>query len=316
MTKIKELVNELLHVTEYAAIACHKWIGMGQKNEADEAAVTAMRKQLNKINFNAKVVIGEGERDKAPMLFIGEQVGADHSANVHFDLAVDPLEGTNLCAHCADGAIAVLAITESGGFLHAPDVYMEKIAVPAIVSEGVVNLKNSTLVNLHNVMDDVGCSASDILVTILDRPRHKEMIKEVRGMGARVKLITDGDVNAVISTALENNYLNIYMGTGGAPEGVLAAAALKTLGGYMEGKLLFHDSQKERANKSMNIKDFNKIYSMHEMASKECAFIATGVTTGRYLEGVSISEGNVSTNSMLLTSWDKCVNYTDKTHNL
>lgn len=320
MNKIKSLIAELINITECAALECFKWSGMGKKDEADDAAVKIMRKMLNEVDFDAKIAIGEGERDNAPMLFIGERVGLqrpnslnNNDKSAQFDIAVDPLEGTNLCANFQSGSIAVLAITQAGGFLHAPDVYMEKIAVSAAVEEGVVSLKNSTIANLNNIIDSTGCSPDEILVTVLDRPRHRQLISDIHKVGARVKLISDGDVNAVIATAIgDPNYLNVYMGTGGAPEGVLAAAALRTLGGYMEGRLMFNETQKIRAKESMNILDFNKIYTAQQMASKDCAFIATGVTTGEFLNGVSVNLGHAAVNSMVLTSWDKGVQYMER----
>lgn len=316
--EIKNFISQLVEVTESAAIASYKWQGMGKQKAADAAAVEEMRKYLNQINFSAQIAIGEGERDKAPMLFIGEKLGAHASKedNIEFDLAVDPLEGTALCADLKEDSIAVLAISKRGGFLHAPDVYMEKIAIPEYVSGDAINLKNSTIENLNNIIDDANCSTNDILLTILDRKRHEPIIKDARSMGIKVRLIQDGDVKAIMATALgDQDYLNVYMGTGGAPEGVLAAAALRTLGGHMQGRLIFDKSdttQKERAKKRMNINDLNKIYTAREMASEDCAFIATGVTKGSYLDGVQVVDGRVSTSSIVLTSWDSGITYLDR----
>lgn len=326
MMKIKNLVSQLVEVTEAAAIESYKWQGMGKQKDADAAAVEAMRNGLNAINFSAQIAIGEGERDKAPMLFIGEKLGANISKHsnednlVEFDLAVDPLEGTALCADFKEDSIAVLAISKRGGFLNAPDVYMEKIAIPEYVSGDVINLKNSTIENLNNIIDDVNCSINDILLTVLDRKRHEPIINDARSMGIKVRLIQDGDVKAIMATSLgDQDYLNVYMGTGGAPEGVLAAAALRTLGGHMQGRLVFDKadtSQKERAKKSMNIKDLNKIYTAREMASEDCAFVATGVTRGEYLDGVHIADERISTNSIVLTSWNNGISYLDRSRKI
>ena len=299
----KNLIIDALKVSQEAAIACFDWIGKGDKKAADNAAVSAMRNAFANIEISGKVVIGEGERDEAPMLYIGEEVG---KGGVPVDIAVDPLEGTTICAHATPNSIAVLALSQQGGFLHAPDVYMEKIAVGTNLPENVVDLDKSPKENLENLARAKGCKISDLRVIILKRERHEKLIEEVRATGTAIQLIGDGDVTAVIATALENVEGDIYMGIGGAPEGVLGAAAMKCLGGQIQGRLLFkNDAQKERAKK-MGISDFDKKYSTHEMASKDVIFAATGVTDGFLLDGVK--RNNLmkhKTTSLILSSFDK-----------
>ena len=307
---IDKYIPQLVNVTESAAIACSAWRGMGEEKQADKAAVEAMRTSLDSIEFDAKIVIGEGERDEAPMLYIGETLG---SGKEQFDIAVDPLEGTTICANNMENSIAVLAIAKHGDFLHAPDVYMEKLAAPKEVPAELISLDRSVSENLGNIAEHLDLLPSDIAVTVLNRPRHKDLIDQIRKFGAKVKLIGDGDINAVINTAMgDGQHLNLYMGTGGAPEGVLAAAALKTLGGHIQGRLLFNDDQKKRGADEMGIVNFDKIYTMDDMVRGECAFIATGVTDGTYLSGVRSFEESVSTHTMVLTSWNHGVTYLDR----
>lgn len=305
----RNLALEMVRVTEAAAIACSTWMGKGNADAADQAAVDAMRTALNSLNIQGTVVIGEGERDKAPMLYIGEKVGNGEGPIV--DIALDPLEGTSICATGAPNALAVIAIAEKGGFLNAPDVYMNKIAVGGGLPEGVVNIEDEPLQNLQNLAKAKGCGVDDLLVVILDRPRHEELIAKVRESGARIQLIGDGDVAGIIAATRHDTDVDIYMGVGGAPEGVLAAAALQCVGGQMQGQLIFDhtsdgdqeidESQKENA-KRMGITDLNKIYALDELARGDIMFSATGVTTGWMLQGVKHDKDLAVTESLVMRS--------------
>ncbi len=298
----RNLALDAARVTESAALAASKWMGLGQEKAADQAAVDAMRRALNSLDIDGTVVIGEGERDKAPMLYIGEKVGTGQGAGV--DIALDPLEGTTICATGGPNSLAVIAMAEKGGFLHAPDVYMEKIAVGSGLPDGVVSLEDSPAKNLKNLAKAKGCEVSDLVVVILERTRHEKLIAQVREAGARIQLIGDGDVAGVIATSRPSTRVDMYIGTGGAPEGVLAAAALRCVGGQMQGKLLFdgEDEQKERATR-MGIKDFNKIYTLEEMAhGEDVMFAATGVTSGWMLDGVKRDAGSATTHSLVMRS--------------
>ncbi len=299
LTLDRNLALEAVRVTEAAALAAHNWMGKGDSNAADKAAVDAMRRALNTMAIQGTVVIGEGERDKAPMLYIGEKVGSGEGPEV--DIALDPLEGTTLCATGGPSALAVIAIAPRGGFLHAPDVYMNKIAVGGGLPKNVVDLDAKPKENLKNLAKAKGCEVSDLVVTILERPRHADIIAQVREAGARVQLIPDGDVAGVIATARKAT-ADMYMGIGGAPEGVLAAAALQCTGGQMQGRLIFaEDEERERA-KRMGITDFDKKYSLDELASGDVMFAATGVTSGPMLEGVRIYKDYATTNSIIMRS--------------
>ncbi|MDG7053443.1 MAG: class II fructose-bisphosphatase [Wolbachia endosymbiont of Alcedoecus sp.] len=293
---MEDLAYKLVKVTEAAALAAHKLAGFGDEKKADQVAVDAMRTVLNSRAVNGTIVIGEGERDEAPMLYIGEKVGTGNGPEI--DIAVDPLEGTTICAHYKQGAMSVLAATKKGNFLHAPDVYMEKIAVGENLPEGVVSLKNSIEKNLDNLAKAKGCKVSDLTVTILKRERHNELIAKIRRLGAKIKLIDDGDVAAVVS--LINGNHDMYIGTGGAPEGVLAAAALSSIGGQMEGRLIFDTDQLKERAKNLNIDDQEKIYTVKDMARGESVFIATGVTSGELVDGVKFSHNVCSTNSLII----------------
>ncbi|KLT22887.1 frusctose-1,6-bisphosphatase, class II [Wolbachia endosymbiont of Armadillidium vulgare str. wVulC] len=290
---MEDLAYKLVKVTEAAASAAHKLAGLGNEKKADQVAVDAMRKVLNYMEINGTIVIGEGERDEAPMLYIGEKVGTGSGPEI--DIAVDPLEGTTICAHYKQGAMSVLAATKKGNFLHAPDVYMEKIAV---VPEGVVSLKNSIEKNLDNLAKAKKCKVNDLTVTILNRERHDELILKIRNLGAKIKLIDDGDVAAVVS--LINGNHDMYIGTGGAPEGVLAAAALSSIGGQMEGRLIFDTDQLKERAKSLNIHDPEKIYTIKDMVRGESVFIATGVTSGEFVDGVKFSQDICLTHSLII----------------
>jgi fructose-1,6-bisphosphatase II / sedoheptulose-1,7-bisphosphatase len=290
---------EAVRVAELAALAASKLIGFGDEKAADQAAVDAMRTGLNEMAIDGRVVIGEGERDEAPMLFIGEEVG---SGGPKVDIALDPLEGTTITAKAMAGGLAVLALADHGNFLHAPDVYMDKIGVGGGLPDGVVDLDNTTEVNLKNLAKAKGCDVSDLVACILDRPRHEELIAKTREAGARIALITDGDVSGVIATTVANSGIDIYMGSGGAPEGVLAAAALRCIGGQFQGRLLFrNDDERGRAHR-IGITDLNRKYTMTELASGDVIFVATGVTTGTMLRGVKRVAGGVETQSISMVS--------------
>lgn len=293
---IEDLAYKLVKVTEAAALAAYKSVGFGDEKKADQVAVDAMRTVLNSMEINGTIVIGEGERDEAPMLYIGEKVGTGSGTEI--DIAVDPLEGTTICAHYKQGAMSVLAATKRGNFLHAPDVYMEKVAVGKNLPEGVVSLKNSIEKNLNNLAQAKECKVSDLTVTILKRERHNELIAKIRRLGAKIKLIDDGDIAAVVS--LINGNHDMYIGTGGAPEGVLAAAALSSIGGQMEGRLIFDMNQLKERAKSLNIDYPEKIYTIKNMARGESVFIATGVTSGELVDGVKFSHNVCSTSSLIV----------------
>src|SRR5271166_5579412 len=290
---------EIVRVTERAAVSAARLAGRGNDKAADQAAVDAMRRELNKLPIDGTVVIGEGERDEAPMLFIGETVGNKHGPKV--DIAVDPLEGTTLCAKNMPGAIATMAMAEGGTLLNAPDVYMEKIAVGPGYRNGVVDLDASPEDNIYALAKEKGVGPERITALILDRPRHADLISTVRKIGASVSLITDGDVAGVIHTAdPEATGIDIYLGIGGAPEGVLAAAALACIGGQIQGRLVLDTEEKRSRAAKMGIKDPNKKYRMEDMVRGDCVFAATGVTTGSLLEGVRFKPGTVETETVVM----------------
>ncbi|PCJ10552.1 MAG: fructose-bisphosphatase class II [Rhodobacteraceae bacterium] len=291
----------LARVAEQAALASASLVGRGDEKAADQAAVNAMREQLNLLDIAGVVVIGEGERDEAPMLFIGEKVGTGNGPGV--DIALDPLEGTTLTAKDMPNALTVIAMGPRGSMLHAPDVYMDKLAVGPGLPEGVVTLDMSPAERVHALAKAKSCTASDITVCILERPRHESMIAEVRDTGAAIRLITDGDVAGVMHCAeSEITGIDMYMGQGGAPEGVLAAAALKCMGGQIFGRLLFrNDDERGRAAKA-GITDLNRIYSRDDMVTKDVIFAATGVTGGTLLPAIKRSPGWVETTTLLMRS--------------
>lgn len=298
------LVLEVVRVTEAGAIAAAKWNGRGDEKAADAAAVEAMRKAFNKIPIDGTVVIGEGERDEAPMLYIGEKVGA---GGPKVDIALDPLEGTTICAKAMPNALAVLAMSADNGLLHAPDVYMDKIAVGGGLPEGVIDLDKSATENVKAVSEAKGKPIGEMMACVLDRPRHQKLIAELREMGCGVSLIGDGDVAGVIATTDEKTGIDIYMGSGGAPEGVLAAAALRCIGGQMQGRLLFrNDDEKARARK-WGIEDLNRKYSLMDLASGDVIFAATGVTDGSLLRGVHWEPEGVTTETLIMRSKTKTV---------
>jgi fructose-1,6-bisphosphatase II / sedoheptulose-1,7-bisphosphatase len=289
------LVLEMVRVTEAAAIAASKLIGRGDEKAADAAAVEAMRAALNELALDGTVVIGEGERDEAPMLYIGEKVGTAQGTGPRIDIALDPLEGTTITAKAGPNALAVLAIAEENCLLNAPDVYMDKLAVGPGYPDGVIDLARSPTENVTAVAAAKGVSPNEIIVCVLDRPRHAELIAELRGIGCGIQLIPDGDVAGVIATTNEDTTIDLYMGSGGAPEGVLAAAALRCVGGQFNGRLLFrNDDEKARARK-WGITDLNRIYRLEDLAKGDCIFAATGVTDGSLLEGVKRLKGGIMT---------------------
>ncbi|NOZ42405.1 MAG: class II fructose-bisphosphatase [Alphaproteobacteria bacterium] len=309
------LVLDLVRVTEAAAVSAAKLIGKGDEKAADAAAVDAMRSALNNMDIQGRVVIGEGERDEAPMLFIGEEVGTGKGPRV--DIALDPLEGTTIAAKAMQNSLAVIAISEEGHLLNAPDVYMNKVAVGPGYADGVVDLDRTPTENIKSVAEARGCSVNDILVCVLDRPRHAAIIEEIRGAGARVKLIGDGDVAGIIDTTNPDTSVDIYMGSGGAPEGVLAAAALRCIGGQMQGRLIFrNDDERGRAHK-WGITDLNRKYSTMDMASGDVIFAATGVTDGYLLRGVhqTLDGKGYSTESVVMRSRTGTVRWVRAEHN-
>jgi len=310
----RSLVLGAVRTAEAAAIAASRLIGLGDEKAADQAAVDAMRTMLNDLTFDGKVVIGEGERDEAPMLFIGEKVGSGTGAKI--DIALDPLEGTTITATGGPDALAVIAMAEEGGFLHAPDVYMEKIAVGGGLPAGVIDLDRSTAENMHALADAKGVVPSELMACVLDRPRHAKIIEDIRGTGARIKLIPDGDVAGVIATAEEGTGIDIYFGTGGAPEGVLAAAALTCIGGQMEGRLIFrNDDERGRAHKA-GIEDLQRKYALDDLAHGDVLFAATGVTDGSMLRGVKRYATHVTTESIVMRARTGTVRWIRANHDV
>jgi fructose-1,6-bisphosphatase II / sedoheptulose-1,7-bisphosphatase len=294
------LVLEMVRVTEAAAVAASKWIGRGDNDSADAAAVEAMREALNELPFDGTVVIGEGERDEAPMLYIGEKVGSAQGSGPKIDIALDPLEGTTITAQAGPNALAVLAIAEEGGLLNAPDVYMEKLAVGPGYAQGTIDLSRSTSENIRAVAAAKGVQPHEIIACVLDRPRHEAIIAELRALGCGVKLIPDGDVAGVIAVTDPDTMVDVYLGSGGAPEGVLAAAALRCVGGQMQGRLVFrNDDEVARAHR-WGITELDRIYSLEDMASGDCIFAATGVTDGSLLSGVHRRKHCTTTESIVM----------------
>jgi fructose-1,6-bisphosphatase class II len=302
---------EFVRVTEAAALDSARLMGRGDEKAADHAAVEAMRTMLNSIEFDGTVVIGEGERDEAPMLFIGEKVGQGRGTRL--DLALDPLEGTTICATGGNNSLSVIAIAEEGKFLHAPDTYMLKIAVGPS-AKGVIDLAASPTQNLKNIAQAKGCDVQDLTVIILDRPRHAELIAEVRASGARIWMIGDGDVSAAISTCKPSSGVDVLMGIGGAPEGVIAAAALRCMGGDFQGKLIFNKPEEKARATKMGVKDFDKIYKIDELASGNVLFCATGVTQGTFLNGVRFFKGGAFTHSVVMRSQSGTIRYIETEH--
>jgi fructose-1,6-bisphosphatase II len=313
----KLLALEMVRVTEAAAIASARFMGRGDRDGADHAATEAMRAAMDDAEVAGTIVIGEGERDEAPMLYIGEQVGrhdGTHDLDAHVDIAVDPLEGTNLVALGQGNAITVLAASERGGLLHAPDTYLEKLAVGPVAA-GCVDITKSPTENCHQIAEALRRRVQDITIIILDRPRHEDLIAEVRETGARIKLIGDGDLSAAISCAVQGTGVHAVMGTGGAPEGVITAAALRCLGGEIQARFRFrNDEERERARR-MGIEDEGRVYRTEDLASGEnFVFAATGVTNGELLQGVQFFGGGARTHSLVMGYQTKQVRFVDTVH--
>ena len=309
----RNLALEAVRVTEAAALSASRWMGRGDEKSADQAAVDAMRQALNNLQIQGTVRIGEGERDEAPMLFIGEEVGAGEGPKI--DIALDPLEGTTITAKGGNNALAVIAMAEEGGFLNAPDTYMEKIAIGHSLPDGLVDLDEKVEVNLKALARAKGTEISDLVVCVLDRPRHDEIIVKCREAGSRIMLIGDGDVTGVIATSQEEAGVDIYIGVGGAPEGVLAAAALRCIGGQMQGRLIFRSSDERQRAKRLGIADFDRKYELNELAGGEVMFAATGVTSGTMLKGVRRFRNGAKTHSMIMRSKTGTVRYIEAEHN-
>ncbi len=327
---------EIIEVVEQAAIASARWMGKGEKNTADQVAVEAMRERMNKIHMRGRIVIGEGERDDAPMLYIGEEVGICTSPDaknfcnpdelVEIDIAVDPCEGTNLVAYGQNGSMAVLAISEKGGLFAAPDFYMKKLAAPP-VARGHVDINKSATENLKILSECLNRSIDELVVVVMDRPRHKGLIQEIRQAGARVRLISDGDVSAAICCAFSGTNIHALMGIGAAPEGVISAAAMRCLGGHFQGQLIYDPEivqtgligESKESNiarlKSMNINDPDKVYNAEELASGQTVlFAASGITPGTLMEGVRYFNGGARTQSLVISSQSKTVRFVDTIH--
>jgi fructose-1,6-bisphosphatase II / sedoheptulose-1,7-bisphosphatase len=309
----RNLALEVVRVTEAAALSASRLMGRGDEKAADQAAVDAMRRALGSLAIDGVVVIGEGERDEAPMLYIGEKVGAGSGPRV--DIALDPLEGTTLTAKGGPNALAVIAMAEAGGFLNAPDVYMDKIAVGGGLPDGVIDLDAEPKENLKRVAKARHVDVSDLVACILDRPRHADLIAKVRDAGARIMLITDGDVSGVIATSRPDSGVDIYFGTGGAPEGVLAAAALRCIGGQMQGRLVFRNEDERQRAAKWGIKDLSRKYNMLDMAKGDVMFAATGVTDGTMLRGVRRHKDGATTHSIVMRSKTGTVRVVEASHN-
>ena len=294
------LVLEMVRVTEAAAISASRLIGRGDEKAADAAAVEAMRAALNELYMDGTVVIGEGERDEAPMLYIGEKVGSAPGTGPKIDIALDPLEGTTITAKAGPNALAVLAIAEQGGLLNAPDTYMDKIAVGPGYPDGVIDLTKSVTANVEALAAAKGVAPADIIVCVLDRPRHEAIISELRGIGCGIVLIPDGDVAGVIATTDPDTTVDLYLGQGGAPEGVLAAAALRCVGGQFQGRLVFRNEDERARARKWGITDLDKVYSLEELAKGDVIFAATGVTDGSLLEGVKRKRGGILTTESIV----------------
>ncbi len=309
----RNLALEVVRVTEAAALAASKQMGRGDEKAADQVAVDAMRTALNSLSIQGTVVIGEGERDEAPMLYIGETVGLGEGPEI--DIALDPLEGTTITAKGLTNSLAVIAMAEHGGFLNAPDVYMDKIAVGGGLPHGIVDLDQTPKENLKSLAKAKKVDVADLVVCILDRPRHEELIAKVREAEARIMLISDGDISGVMATSEQSSGVDIYLGSGGSPEGVLAASALRCIGGQMQGRLLFrNDDERGRARK-WGIEDLDRKYEMEDLAHGDVMFAATGVTNGTMLKGVRRFSGGAMTHSMVMRSRSGTVRYIEAVHN-
>jgi len=310
----RSLTMELVRVTEAAALSSARWVGKGNKNDADDAATSAMRTVFDTIPMKGKVVIGEGEMDEAPMLYIGEELGTGEGPDV--DIAVDPLEGTSIVARGSWNALSVVAISDGGNLLHAPDMYMKKIAVGS-ESVGKVDINNSVAENISIVAKAKNKAVEDVLAVVLSRPRHDELIAEIRATGARIKLIQDGDVAGAINTAFDETGVDILLGTGGAPEAVLAAAALKCLGGEIQGKLVPSNEEEAQRCKDMGIKDIDYVYKMEDFCKgDDVIFAATGVTDGELLKGVQFKGNRATTETVVMRAKSGTIRFIDGSHSL
>lgn len=311
----RNLALEFVRITEAAALSSAKWMGRGDEKAADQAAVDAMRKAFDSVRIDGTVVIGEGERDEAPMLFIGEKVGLKRDDSPAIDIALDPLEGTTICATGGVGAISVIAAAEHGGFLHAPDTYMDKIATGPN-AKGLIDINLSAKENVHRVAEGNKKPVGDVTVVILDRPRHADLIAEVRKTGARIHLIGDGDVSAAVATAWAESGIDLLMGIGGAPEGVISAAAMRCMGGDFQGRLKFrNEAEKERARR-MGITDLDKKFTLEELAKGHVIFCATGITDGPLLKGVKLmAGGRAQTHSIVMRSQTGTIRTIEAYHN-
>lgn len=308
----RNLALEVVRVTEAAALSASSWIGRGDEKSADQAAVDAMRTALNSLNIKGRVVIGEGERDEAPMLYIGEEVG---KGGPEIDIALDPLEGTTITAKGGANALAVIAMTEKGGFLNAPDTYMQKIACGSGYPAGFLDIDRPMKDFLPMMAKHKGGKVEDLLVCVMDRPRHDQLIADIRAAGARIVLIGDGDVAGVIVTAQADTGIDLYAGIGGAPEGVLAAAALQCIGGQMQGRLVFRNDDEKARGEKWGISDFNRVYSLDELAhGDDIMFAATGVTSGPMLKGVRRFPGGAETHSVVMRSKTGTVRHIESRH--
>lgn len=312
----RNLALEFVRITEAAALASARFMGRGDEKAADQAAVDAMRKAFDRIEIDGTVVIGEGERDEAPMLFIGEEVGQKTNDSPALDIALDPLEGTTICARGGVGAISVIAAAEKDHFLHAPDTYMDKVACGP-KAKGAVSIDQTPTQNVHAVSEALNKPVSDVTVVILDRPRHKELIDEVRRQGARIRLIGDGDVSAGIATCWSDSGIDLLLGIGGAPEGVITAAALKCLGGDFQGRLKFRNEEEKKRAQRMGLQDLQKSFSLEELARGQVMFSATGVSDGPLLKGVRTLPGNKAmTHSVVMRSKSGTIRHIEAEHNL
>jgi fructose-1,6-bisphosphatase class II len=311
----RNLALEFVRITEAAALSSAKWMGRGDEKAADQAAVDAMRKAFDSVNIDGTVVIGEGERDEAPMLYIGEKVGRKGPDSPQIDIALDPLEGTTICAVGGVGAISVIAAAEKNGFLHAPDTYMDKIAVgPAC--KGAIDIDLTPTQNIHRVAEALRKPVGDVTVVILDRSRHSDLISEVRKTGARIQLIGDGDVSAAVAAGWNDSGIDMLIGIGGAPEGVISAAAMRCLGGDFQGRLKFRNEEEKQRATRMGIKDLHKKFTLTELASGNVIFCATGITDGPLLSGVKLLQGGrAKTQSIVMRSQTGTIRNIDAHHN-
>ncbi len=308
--KDRSLALEMARITEAAAVKSGRWVGRGNKIAADEAATTAMRETLGRMDIDGTVVIGEGEMDEAPMLYIGERLGR---GGLRVDIAVDPLEGTNICAKGTNGAIATIAMAPTGGFLHAPDMYMDKI-ITGPAGHGAVDINKNAGENALSLAKSKGCEVQDLTVVLLDRPRHKKAIDDLREVGARIQLIEDGDVAPAVATGIEDSGIDMVIGIGGAPEGVLTAAAARCFGGFMQGRLIFSNEEEKDRARTMGIDDLDRTYQAEELAAGDVFFSATGVTNGDLVRGVRYFAGGARTHTVVMRSASRTIRFIESLH--